>query len=188
MTFSCGEVRDRFEAYGSEALAAGERGAVREHLRSCEPCREEASAADPLFLFAGVGAGPVPADATAGVLAAVRAGIALKTAERRLEVPTARRRLGALASAAAAVALTLLVPAAPARRAPRDAVATQGGPAEELRAGVEQAPGRPSECGRHKDVPGGRDDLRPRLRRGRAARGLDRGSVARHLEIERLKD
>jgi hypothetical protein len=129
MTFSCGEVRDRFEAYGSEALAAGERGAVREHLRSCQPCREEASAADPLFLFAGAGTAPVPTEATAGVLAAVRAGIALKTAERRLEVPTARRRAGALASAVAAVVLTLLVPGAPARRAPRDAVATQRGPA-----------------------------------------------------------
>ena len=35
----------------------------------------------------------------------------------------------AIAAFAAAVALTLLVPAAPARRAPRDAVATQGGPA-----------------------------------------------------------
>ena len=129
MTFSCGEVRDRFVAYGSEALAAQERGAVREHLRSCEPCRKKASAADPLFLFVGAGAAPVAAEATAGVLAAVRAGIALKTAERRLEVPTARRRLGALASAAAAVALTLLVPGAPARRAPRDTLATQGGPA-----------------------------------------------------------
>jgi hypothetical protein len=127
MTLSCEEVRDRFEAYGSEALTAGERGAVREHLRSCEPCRQEASAADPLFLFAGAGAAPVPADETAGVLAAVRAGIALKTAERRLEAPTARRRAGALASAAAAVVLTLLVPGAPARRAPRDALATQGG-------------------------------------------------------------
>jgi hypothetical protein len=129
MTFSCGEVRDRFGAYGSETLAAAERGAVREHLRSCEPCREEASAADPLFLFVGAGAAPVPTDVTAGVLEAVRAGIALKTAERRLEVPRARRRLGALASAAAAVALTLLVPGAPARRAPGDAIATQGGPA-----------------------------------------------------------
>ena len=129
MTFSCGEVRDRFEAYGSEALTAGERGAVREHLRSCEPCREEASAADPLFLFAGAGAGPVPAHEAAGVLAAVRAAIALRTAERRLEVPKARRRVGALASAAAAVALTLLVPGAPPRPAPGNAVATRGGPA-----------------------------------------------------------
>jgi hypothetical protein len=129
MTLSCGEVRDRFEAYGSEALTAGERRAVREHLRSCEPCREEASAADPLFLFAGAGAPPVPADETAGVLAAVRTGIALKTAQRRLDLPTARRRAGALASAAAAVALTLLAPGAPARRAPREALATKGGPA-----------------------------------------------------------
>jgi len=129
MTLSCGEVRDRFEAYGSEALAAAERSAVREHLRSCEPCREEASAADPLFLFVGAGAAPVSAEATASILAAVRTGIALKTAERRVGAPTARRRAGALASAAAAVVLTLLVPGAPARRAPGDAVATQGGPA-----------------------------------------------------------
>jgi hypothetical protein len=129
MTLSCGEVRDRFDAYGSEALTAGERRAVREHLRSCEPCREEASTADPLFLFTGAGACPVPADATAGVLAAVRAGIALKTAERRLDVPAARRRAGALLSAAAAVALTLLAPGAPARLAPRNALATPSGPA-----------------------------------------------------------
>jgi hypothetical protein len=130
MTFSCGEVRDRFAAYGSEALAAGERRAVREHLRSCGPCREEASASDPLFLFAEAGgAGPVPPGETAVVLAAVRAGIALKTAERRLEVPAARRRAGALASAAAALALTLLGPGAPARRAPADALAARGGPA-----------------------------------------------------------
>jgi len=129
MTFSCGEVRDRFEAYGSEALAAGERGAVREHLRSCARCREEASAAYPLFLFVGGGAAPVPAEATASILAAVRTGIALKTAERRLGAPTARRRAGALASAAAAVVLTLLVPGAPARRAPGDAVAAQSRPA-----------------------------------------------------------
>jgi putative zinc finger protein len=129
MTLSCGEVRDRFEAYGSEALAAGERRGVREHLRSCEPCRKEASAADPLFLFVGAGAAPVPTEAAAGVLAAVRAGIALKTVERRLEVPTARRRLGSLASAAAAVALTLLVPGAPTRQVPRNAAATPSGPA-----------------------------------------------------------
>lgn len=127
MTFSCGEVRDRFGAYGAEALAAAERGAVREHLRSCEPCREQASASDPLFLFAG--AAPLPADAAgeaAGILAAVRTGIAIKAAERRLGAPSARRRAGAFFSAAAAVALTLLTPGAPARQAPRDALRTPG--------------------------------------------------------------
>jgi hypothetical protein len=129
MTLSCGEVRDRFEAYGAEALAAGERRSVREHLRSCEPCREKASASDPLFLFAGAGALPVPADETAGVLAAVRTGIAFKTAERRLQAPTARRRAGALASAAAAVALTLLVPGVPARRSATEVLAEKSGPA-----------------------------------------------------------
>lgn len=124
MTLSCVEVRDRFEAYGAEALAAPERRAVRDHLGSCEPCRAEAAGSDPLFVFAGArgGAATVLPEETAGVLAAVRTGIALRTAERRLEKPAARRRAGALFSAAAALALTLLVPGAPARRAPADAV------------------------------------------------------------------
>jgi hypothetical protein len=121
MTLSCSEVRDRFEAYGAEALIAGERRAVREHLGSCDTCRAEASASDPLFVFARAGAVPVPPEETAGILAAVRTGIAFKKAESRLEVPTARRRVGALFSAAAAVALTLLAPGAPARRSPVDA-------------------------------------------------------------------
>jgi hypothetical protein len=126
MTFSCGEVRDRFEAYGAEALPGEQRRAMREHLRSCEPCRQEASASDPLFLFAGAGASSVPAGETDAVLAAVRTGIALTTAQRRLEAPRARRRAGALFSAAAAVALTLLTPGAPARQTPGDDLRTPG--------------------------------------------------------------
>ena len=59
MTLSCGEVRDRFEAYGAEALAAEERRAVRDHLGACETCRAEASASDPLFLLRAAGAAPV---------------------------------------------------------------------------------------------------------------------------------
>jgi hypothetical protein len=125
MTLSCSEVRDRFDAYGAEALAAGERRAVREHLRSCEVCRAEASASDPLFVFARAGAAPVLPDETAGILAAVRTGIAFKKAERRLESPPVRRRMGKLFSAAAAVALTLLAPGAPARRSPMDALRTE---------------------------------------------------------------
>ncbi len=121
MTLSCGQVRDRFEAYGAEALTAAERRAVREHLGSCEVCRAEASSSDPLFVFARAAAAPVLSEETAGILAAVRTGIALKKAERRLEPPTAHRRAGALFSAAAAVALTLLAPGAPARRSPADA-------------------------------------------------------------------
>lgn len=122
MILSCREVQERFEAYGAEALAAEERRAVREHLGACEPCRAEASASDPLFLFARAGAAAVLPDETAGVLAAVRTGIAFKSAERRLEAPAARRRVGALFSAAAALALTLLIPGAPARRAPVNAL------------------------------------------------------------------
>jgi len=125
MTLSCGEVRDRFEAYGAEALTDGERREVREHLGSCEACRAEASASDPLFVFSRTGAVSVLPDEAAGVLAAVRTGIAFKKAEGRLEAPTARRRMGALFSAAAAVALTLLAPGAPARRSPLEALRTE---------------------------------------------------------------
>jgi anti-sigma factor RsiW len=121
MTLSCSEVRDRFDAYGAEALAAGERRAVREHLGSCEACRAEASTFDPLFVFARAGAAPILPDETAGILALVRTGIVLKKAERRLQSPPVRRRMGKLFSAAAAVALTLLVPGAPARRSFPDA-------------------------------------------------------------------
>ena len=116
MTLDCREVRDRFEAYGAEALTADERRAVREHLGSCEICRAEASASDPLFAFARADAVPVSPDEMAGILAAVRAGIAFKKTESRLEAPTARRRVGAFFSAAAVVALTLLAPGAPAPR------------------------------------------------------------------------
>ena len=122
MILSCREVQERFEAYGAEALAAEERRGVREHLGACEPCRAEAATSDPLFLFARAGAAAVLPDETAGVLAAVRTGIAFKSAERRLEAPAARRRVGALFSAAAALALTLLIPGASARRAPVDAL------------------------------------------------------------------
>ena len=48
----------------------------------------------------------------------MRAGIALRQTQERLEAPAVRRRVGALASAAAALALTLLAPGKAAYRAP----------------------------------------------------------------------
>ncbi len=118
MTLSCGEVRARFGHYTAEALPAAERRAVRGHLGACAACRDAAAANDPLLIFAASAAAPVRPEETGSVLAAVRAGIALQQAQERLAAPVARRRVGALASAAAALALTLLAPGAPARRAP----------------------------------------------------------------------
>jgi len=118
MTLTCRETRGRFESYAAEALAAEERRGVREHLGACDACREAAALADPLFVFAAPRAAAVRAEEAGLVLEAVRAGIALKQAERRLEPASGRRRAGAFVSAAAVLALTLLVPGAPAYRAP----------------------------------------------------------------------
>ncbi|HKA35708.1 MAG TPA: zf-HC2 domain-containing protein [Thermoanaerobaculia bacterium] len=136
MTFSCAETRDRFEDYAAEALTREERAALREHLASCDQCRSEAAAADPLFLFAPTGAesASVAASDVARVLEGVRAGVALKQAERRIAPPASRRRWSAAGAAAAALLLTLLAPGAPARReapaaAPRQAAETGFSPA-----------------------------------------------------------
>jgi hypothetical protein len=118
MTFSCSETRDRFEDYAAEALAREDRCALREHLASCEECRAEAAAADPLFLFARTGGESASASDVSRVLEGVRAGVALKQAERRIGPPDShrRRRWSAAGAAAAALLLTLLAPGAPARR------------------------------------------------------------------------
>src|SRR5580765_3862077 len=135
MTFSCRETRDRFEDYAAEALAREDRCALREHLASCEECRSEAAAADPLFLFARTGGESASASDVSRVLEGVRAGVALKQAERRIGPPASRRRWSAAGAAAAALLLTLLAPGAPARReapaaaAPRQAAETGFAPA-----------------------------------------------------------
>ena len=118
MTLSCEQVRARFGDYAAEGLAVEERRAVREHLGTCASCREAAAARDPLLVFAAPQAASTSPEEAGRVLAAVRAGIALREAQKRLEGPAARRRVGALASAAAALALTLLAPGAPGYRAP----------------------------------------------------------------------
>ncbi|MGH9400420.1 MAG: zf-HC2 domain-containing protein, partial [Thermoanaerobaculia bacterium] len=84
----CSEIRARFGPYAAEALAADERRAVREHLALCASCVEEASAADPTLLYAAL-APPeeVSAANRARILQGVRAGIAIRQAERRLARP-----------------------------------------------------------------------------------------------------
>jgi hypothetical protein len=118
MTFSCGQIRDRFDDYAADALTREERAGLREHLASCEECRSEAVVADPLFLFARTGAesASVNASDVSRVLEGVRAGIALKQAERKIEPPASRRRWSVAGAAAAALLLTLLAPGASSRR------------------------------------------------------------------------
>jgi len=116
MSSSCRQVLDRLDGYAMEALSEKERRAVREHLSRCADCRAEAVASDPLFVFAGSAPASLPEEETSRILEAVRAGVAWKQAESRIEPPARRRRWSALVSAAAAVVLTLWLPGAAQRR------------------------------------------------------------------------
>ena len=112
MSPACPEFRARFAAYAAETMTSSERRAVREHLALCGPCREEASAADATLLFAAGGqAEEVSAADMARILQGVRAGVAIKQAERRLARPP--RRAAAVAAAAAVALFTLALPGGP---------------------------------------------------------------------------
>ena len=119
MSLSCQEARGHFEGYAEDALSEQQRRAVREHVRGCPPCRGEA-AADPGLFFGGAPAEEVSPEETAHILSRVRAGIALRSAERRLGSAPARRRAAAAACAAAIVALTLALPGGPTGRRPQN--------------------------------------------------------------------
>ncbi len=120
MTVGCEETRARFGSYVGESLARDERSAVRAHLSECAACRREASERDPSLLFAAAPPEGVSDAEAARILQGVRAGIAIKTAERRVRrAPSRGNRAGATAAAAAAavlIALTLSSPS-PARLA-----------------------------------------------------------------------
>jgi len=121
VSLSCQEARGHFERYAEDTLADPQRRAVREHVRSCPPCRGEAAAAPGLF-FGGAPPEDVSPEEAARILSGIRAGIALKSAERRLGVAPARRRAAAAACAAAIVAFTLALSGGPAgQRPPSDA-------------------------------------------------------------------
>ena len=153
MTVSCPGARERFAAYLDEALHSEERSAVRSHLSECAACRREAAALDPALLFAAVPPEDVSPEEKARVLEAVRAGIALKAAERRVGKKSSRRRIVAAAAAtAAAVAIVFSFsapsprrPLPPAAQAPGSATAS--GSADAARvvevAGVPALPDRP---------------------------------------------
>jgi hypothetical protein len=118
----CDGVRGRVGDYLEDGLASVEVGDFRDHLRSCDECRDEIVSREPSLLFARVARDEVSAEDVARVLSGVRTGIALREAERKLERSRSgrRRRRLAIASAAAVAAMTLLLPGAaryPARTA-----------------------------------------------------------------------
>jgi hypothetical protein len=152
---SCAAVRELFAPYLDEALARPERSTVREHLAACTACRREASAFDPAFLFAAMPAESVSAAEAAEILAGVRAGIALKSAEKRIQAvareDAPNRRTAATAAAVAAVVLlmwtsprTAPVPQGSARRADAGANAGASPNANPIASPVESPAFRPA--------------------------------------------
>ena len=114
MSAICGIVLAGLDDYLSDALPAPQRRILRDHLAACAACREAAVSRDASLLFARRVEEDVPAEEVAGVLAAVRTGVAHIEAERRLRRPGRGRRA---AAAAAAIALAaLLAPAVSSRR------------------------------------------------------------------------
>ncbi len=117
MTAVCERTRTGFDGYLDESLSREERSAVREHLAGCAACRREASELDPALLFATLPAERVSDADAARILDGVRAGIALKTAERRVRpAPRHGKRIGATAAAVAAAVLIALTLSSPSPR------------------------------------------------------------------------
>jgi len=104
----CTLVRGSFDDYLADALPAPQRRMLRDHLAACPECGELAVSRDPTFLFARVAPEQVPAAEAAGILSAVRTGVSLMEAERRLGRKS-RRRVAGLGAAAAAAVVTLVV-------------------------------------------------------------------------------
>jgi len=107
----CTIVRASFADYLRDALPAPQRKMLRDHLASCPACRVAAVAADPTLRFAvpaPVGADAIPEGMANDILAAVRTGVGLLEAERRLTRPR-RLRVSSTRRAAAAVAALVLL-------------------------------------------------------------------------------
>jgi anti-sigma factor RsiW len=127
----CDGVRERLSEYLEDALPAGEVRDFREHLFSCDDCRDEVVSLEPSLLFTRVTRDEVSPEDVARVLSGVRTGIALRESERKLAASrlAGRRRRAALASAAAVAAMTLLLPGT-VRRPERTATAAVAPPLE----------------------------------------------------------
>jgi hypothetical protein len=111
----CVHTRGLFPAYLEDSLTREERSGVRSHLASCAACRSAAASTDPAFVFTVLASEPameaVSAADAAKILAGVRAGIALKAAEKRIRPDSRPSRLSwkrPAMTAAAAVAAVLI--------------------------------------------------------------------------------
>jgi len=112
MSAPCRDIRERLADYLEERLPSGEGRCLKAHLAVCGACRDEAGRIEPAVLFARTEPEEVSAEDAARILSGVRAGVALKEAERKLSGARARRRrrIAAMASAAALAAMTLVLP------------------------------------------------------------------------------
>jgi hypothetical protein len=131
----CGIIRSSFDDYRQDALPAPQRRMLRDHLESCEGCRDAANAYDPTFHFARRVRDEIPDVDRQRILSAVRTGVELMETERRI-ARSRRRRIGP-AAAAAVVALILLTPD---WRAPRSAVPPESNAASDRAPSAVQVP------------------------------------------------
>jgi hypothetical protein len=144
VTALCERTRAALPEYLAESLGESGRRAVRNHLAVCAACRAEAGAADPTLLFAFANPREVSSAEVASVVESVRAGIALRQAERRIAPPATSRpsRHGARAAAVAAVLLlTLAISSGPPRSVPSTPSALSGKSDEAASAGRSASPG-----------------------------------------------
>lgn len=116
---TCSELRPLVSAYLADRLSAAARSEFRAHLTGCGECRSAAAETEPTLLFAAPPRDEERPDEVRMVLANVRAAIAVREMERRIEKPAAsdrahRRAVVGLASAAALAGLALLTPRAQA--------------------------------------------------------------------------
>jgi anti-sigma factor RsiW len=105
----CEILRGSLDEYLREELPAPQRNMLREHLGACDECRAAAAGKDATFLFARPMPEIVSPAETAGILSAVRTGVSLMQAERRLGGGT-RRRIAGVAAAAVVALLVLAIP------------------------------------------------------------------------------
>lgn len=120
----CAIVQASLEPYLRDALPAPQRKMLRDHLAACAECRGAAVLSDPTFRFARSVSDEVGAEERREILAAVRTGVELREAERRIGTrPSPSRRLRIGSAAAAAVALVAVL--APGWRGVRTRVVPQ---------------------------------------------------------------
>jgi cell pole-organizing protein PopZ len=133
VTVRCDELSRRLPDYLEDALPAEDVRSFRDHLSSCDACRNEVAVAEPSLLFARARPEEVSSEDVARVLAGVRTAIALRETEAKLGAARSRRRrrLAAMASAAVVAAMTLVLPGSGRRSADSVTAAAPAGPVAE---------------------------------------------------------